>query len=152
MGYACPVCGDPQLDGEHLANHLAISAVMGHADHEAWLEEHAPGWDDQGPDELGPRVTEHAVEREFPQVFDDTTGHDHEHDHGDPAASFEDELARQTGQRGRGARTVDDAVYEEARRMTEAMQGGGEEDAGEGDTEDAEETAPDRDAAADGEE
>jgi hypothetical protein len=82
MGYACPVCGDPQSDGEHLANHLAFTAMLGDADHEEWLDEHAPEWTDTDPAELAGRVTDHAEEREFPQVFEDTTGdgHDHEHD------------------------------------------------------------------------
>jgi len=74
MGYACPVCGDPQADGEHLANHLAFTAMLGDADHEDWLDEHAPDWADTDPAELAARVTDHADEREFPQVFEDTTG------------------------------------------------------------------------------
>ncbi len=73
MGYACPVCHAPQADGEHLANHLAFSALLGHEDHAAWLDEHAPGWDDDGPDELAERVTPHADEVEYPEVFEDTT-------------------------------------------------------------------------------
>jgi hypothetical protein len=83
MGYACPVCGDPQADGEHLANHLAFTAMLGDADHEDWLDEHAPEWADTDPAELAGRVTDHADEREFPQVFEDTTdGHDHDgHSH-----------------------------------------------------------------------
>jgi len=83
MGYACPVCGDPQADGEHLANHLAFTAMLGDADHEDWLDEHAPDWADTDPAELAARVTDHADEREFPQVFEDTTGDRHEHDHDD---------------------------------------------------------------------
>jgi len=82
MGYACPVCGDPQSDGEHLANHLAFTAMLGDADHEDWLDEHAPDWADTDPAELAGRVTDHANEREFPQVFEDTTGDGHGHDHG----------------------------------------------------------------------
>jgi len=81
MGYACPVCGDPQSDGKHLANHLAFTAMLGDADHEEWLNEHAPEWTDTDPAELAGRVTDHADEREFPQVFEDTTGDRHEHDH-----------------------------------------------------------------------
>ena len=82
MGYACPVCGDPQADGEHLANHLAFTAMLGDDDHEAWLDDHAPEWADSDPAALAATVTDHAEEREFPQVFEDTT-HDHaDHDHG----------------------------------------------------------------------
>ena len=73
MGYACPVCHAPQADGEHLANHLAFSALLGHDDHAEWLDEHAPGWNDEGPDELAERVTPHADEVEYPEVFEDTT-------------------------------------------------------------------------------
>ncbi|MEF8851197.1 MAG: DUF5810 domain-containing protein [Haloarculaceae archaeon] len=81
MGYACPVCGDPQADGEHLANHLAFTALLGDADHEDWLDDHAPDWGETDPAELADRVTDHADEREFPQVFEDTTGDSHAHDH-----------------------------------------------------------------------
>jgi len=73
MGYACPVCSEPQADGEHLANHLAFSALLAHADHAEWLDEHAPGWDDDGPAELAERVTPHVESVEYPEVFDDTT-------------------------------------------------------------------------------
>ncbi|MFC7176246.1 DUF5810 domain-containing protein [Halosegnis marinus] len=80
MGYACPVCDDPQSDARHLANHLAFTAILGNADHEAWLDEHAPGWADEGERELAERVAAAADEREYPQVFEDTTGRmDSEH-------------------------------------------------------------------------
>lgn len=62
MGYACPVCEEPQVDAEHLANHLAFTAILRHGDHESWLDEHVPDWGEQDPDSLGPRVTEHAEE------------------------------------------------------------------------------------------
>jgi len=82
MGYACPVCRDPQADDEHLANHLAFTAMLGDDEHEAWLDEHAPGWGGAGPTELAGRVVEYAESVEFPQVFEDTTGRrDHEHAH-----------------------------------------------------------------------
>jgi len=74
MGYSCPVCDDPQADARHLANHLAFTAILGDEDHEAWLDEHAPGWADDGERELAERVTEHAEQREYPQLFEDTTG------------------------------------------------------------------------------
>ena len=77
MGYACPVCGDPQADGEHLANHLAFTAMLGDDDHEAWLDDHAPEWADSDPAALAATVTDRAEEREFPRVFADTTGRDH---------------------------------------------------------------------------
>lgn len=83
MGYECPVCGDPQADETHLANHLAFTAIARGGDHEAWLDEHVPEWgqlDDKG---LAEAVVELAEETDFPQVFEDTTadraqgGHDH---------------------------------------------------------------------------
>ncbi|WP_160134921.1 DUF5810 domain-containing protein [Halococcus salsus] len=97
MGYACPVCETPQADAHHLANHLAFTALLGDDDHEAWLDEHTPGWDEAGEDELAERVLAEAKEVEFPQVFEDTTDdHDHNHDHHDhdeprPGELFDDE-------------------------------------------------------------
>jgi len=87
MGYACPVCGDPQTDAEHLANHLAFTAMLRGGDHEAWLDDRVDDWAALDPPELAERVVEHADETEFPQVFEDTTGgHDHggghQHEHG----------------------------------------------------------------------
>jgi hypothetical protein len=74
MGYACPVCDDPQQDAEHLANHLAFQALTHGDDHESWLDDHAPGWVEAGPAELGPRLAELADEADYEAVFDDTTG------------------------------------------------------------------------------
>jgi len=74
MGYECPVCATPQADASHLANHMAFTAVLGDEEHEAWLDEHAPGWSEAGEAELAPRVAEHAPEGEFQQVFEDTAG------------------------------------------------------------------------------
>jgi hypothetical protein len=119
MGYACPVCETPQSDAEHLANHLAFTAMLGDEGHEAWLDDHAPGWQQQGEDELAERVEEYAKEVGFPQVFedtversttsnrtlsDDTTGHDHFGDEPRGGDLFEDELERANSQ-GRGSMT-----------------------------------------------
>lgn len=95
MGYECPVCGDPQADETHLANHLAFTAIARGGDHEAWLDESVPEWgqlDDAG---LAEAVVDLAEETDFPQVFEDTTvdraqgghdhgagGHGHDHSHG----------------------------------------------------------------------
>jgi hypothetical protein len=82
MGYACPVCDDPQADAEHLANHLAFTAMLRGDGHETWLDDHVDDWADLAPEELAEHVAEHADEEEFPQVFEDTTGeHDGGHDH-----------------------------------------------------------------------
>ena len=64
MGFACPVCEEPQADETHLANHLAFTAILRGGDHESWLDEHVPHWDEQTPAELGPDVAEHATEIE----------------------------------------------------------------------------------------
>jgi len=112
MGYACPVCGTPQADATHLANHVAFTALVRGGEHEAWLDEHCPGWERDGEDDLAERVVEYAREEPFPDPDDarasdrrpetETTaddhrprtdadgrrdrhrghGHDHDHDHG----------------------------------------------------------------------
>ena len=101
MGYACPVCDTPQRDGEHLAHHLAFTAMLHGGDHESWLDDHAPDWSDREPAGLAAEVTPHADDAEYEEVFEDTVargrpdvgmgsgaaspGHDHGHaghDHG----------------------------------------------------------------------
>lgn len=144
MGYACPVCEDPQADAGHLANHLAFSAMLGNADHEAWLDEHAPEWEELGEAELADIVAEDVEETEFPQVFEDTTGkpdsagdpleersgalfdegqdhagHGHGHDHADHA-----DEGSETGGIVDTSGPMDaetEAVLEEAREMTREM-------------------------------
>ena len=150
MGYACPVCETPQSDAEHLANHLAFTAMLGDDDHEAWLDEHAPGWNEEGEDELADQVTKYAEEADFPQVFEDTTPN-HDHRHGDEPRGgdlFEDELER-ANTRGRGSMaggTGESAgaggagaldgeaqrILQEAQEMTEEML---DEDEGESESE-----------------
>ena len=140
MGHACPVCETPHPDAEHLANHLAFTAMLGDDDHEAWLDDHAPGWSEQGEDELAERVEEHVKEVGFPQVFDDTVersstsnrtwSDDTTPDHDEPRRDdlFEDELERANA-RGRGSMTSGadalggDAqqILQEAQQMTEQM-------------------------------
>jgi hypothetical protein len=129
MGYSCPVCADPQADAEHLANHLAFSALLGDDDHEAWLDEHAPDWDQADADALAATVTELAEDTDYPQVFEDTTDHDHTHDHERSGTLFDDEA--QAVERGRerardlsGLDTADEEILEEAREMTRQLQGG----------------------------
>ena len=139
MGYACPVCADPQADAGHLANHLAFTAMLDDEAHEEWLEKHAPGWESMGESELSEVAREAAEETEFPQVFDDTAGglsesdedpeersgalfegdhghgHDHDHDHGRGDAPG--------GNRG-GRPPMDEAAeaaLQEAREMTRRM-------------------------------
>jgi hypothetical protein len=131
MGYACPVCEVPQRDGEHLANHLAFTAMLREDDHEDWLDEHVPGWGGETPADLAARVTDHAEEADYDEVFEDTTGggHDHHADHGHAHGGGQDPLAGQdpTGGLGGMAQGVTDAavesVLEEAREMTTEMYG-----------------------------
>ncbi|WP_256402520.1 DUF5810 domain-containing protein [Halorubrum salinum] len=72
MGYACPVCETPQRDGEHLAHHLAFTALLHGDDHAAWLDERVPDWADRDPAGLAAEVTPHAEEAEYHEVFEDT--------------------------------------------------------------------------------
>lgn len=137
MGYACPVCDDPQVDARHLANHLAFTAILGDEEHEAWLDEHAPDWADDGEQELAQKVREFADEDEYPQVFEDTTGerpdrdggrsgelfdseghaHDHSHDHS-PSHSHDQQLPPQADIE---MDEDTEAVLEEARELTKEM-------------------------------
>jgi hypothetical protein len=109
MGYACPVCELPQADAEHLANHMAFTAVLGDADHEAWLDDRVPDWESRGPTELAPAVVEHAPEAEDPRVFEDTTDSDH---------AVPDGLDRQRAEDLDGET---ERVLREARELTERM-------------------------------
>lgn len=112
MGYACPVCEDPQADGEHLANHLAFSALLGRADHEAWLDEHAPGWDEATPEELAERLTPHVPEVEFPEVTGTPT------DGGPAPGTFDGVDVRPPGQPRPRPGPETRQVLEEARELT----------------------------------
>jgi hypothetical protein len=102
MGYACPVCTDPQADATHLANHLAFTALARGGDHEDWLDEHVPEWDSMNEETLGEELVGMADDADYPQVFEDTTdqghGHDHQHDH----------------DHGRGTQDISDAMLSEA--------------------------------------
>lgn len=109
MGYACPVCDIPQQDGEHLANHLAFTALIHGDDHETWLNETMPEWERTTTAELAATVTKHAEEAEYHAVFEDTTEHaeipDGEAGYIDSLAEIDDEETR--------------AIIETARNLTE---------------------------------
>ncbi|WP_049903969.1 DUF5810 domain-containing protein [Halococcus agarilyticus] len=162
MGYACPVCETPQADARHLANHLAFTALLGDDDHEAWLDEHAPDWADAGEDDLADRVTEYAESAEFPQVFEDTTGHDHRAgDNPRPGELFEEgsaeeELSRTRGPGAHGGAELDAetaAAVEEAREMARRANGDDAadgDDTTEDDATDGSDTVGDADGAGDG--
>jgi hypothetical protein len=120
MGYACPVCETPQADARHLANHLAFTALLGDGDHESWLDEHAPDWEQSGEADLAERVEKGASEVEYPQVFEDTTGHDHRHGDDEPRPG---DLFDERPTRGPSADANLDAetasAIEQAREMTD---------------------------------
>ncbi len=121
MGFECPVCGEPQADAEHLANHLAFSAMLGRDDHESWLDDHAPDWAGMGPDDLAPVVADQAPEVDRPGDAD-------EHHHGD-AGRFEDELAGRGGYgRDAGLDAEAERVLDEARELTAEMYGENDSD------------------------
>ncbi|RDI73106.1 DUF5810 domain-containing protein [Halopelagius longus] len=130
MGYACPVCDTPQRDAEHLANHVAFTAMLHGDEHETWLDDHVPEWSSTNADELGPVVAEYAEETEYEEVFEDTV-HDHGghgrtgHDHGSPfEGGAENPGFNASAAAGMGGETLDDearAVLQEAREMTERM-------------------------------
>ncbi|AUX07876.1 hypothetical protein AArcSl_0221 [Halalkaliarchaeum desulfuricum] len=111
MGYACPVCVVKQPDGEHLAHHLAFTAMLHGDEHETWLDEHAPGWENCGPEELAETVVEDAPEADVPDV-------DHAHSHGESIPAHD----RRTPA-GRGGGFDDEAasVLQEAQALTRAM-------------------------------
>jgi len=114
MGYACPVCETPQRDGEHLANHLAFTAMLHGDAHETWLDEHVPDWSEAGAADLAPVVVDYADEVAYEEVFEDTVEGrttDHAHDHSSVASPFDAGDLDADAQR----------ALTEAREMTRAM-------------------------------
>lgn len=110
MGYECPVCGSEEADGEHLANHLAFTAMVRGGDHEDWLDDHVPDWGERDPDSLAPEVTPHATETESEPA--------QEHDHEMPA-SGDARASERSGQSDLSGEAAD--VLEEARELTQEM-------------------------------
>ena len=68
MAYACPVCGHPQADGDHLAHHVALTASLHDDDHREWLDGAVPDWADRTPEALAVELVEAAEEIEFPSL------------------------------------------------------------------------------------
>jgi hypothetical protein len=142
MGYACPVCEDPQADDIHLANHLAFTALARGGDHEAWLDEHVPEWEQYDDEGLAATVTELAEEMEYPQVFEDTTGdHGHDHTHDSSHQQGGQSTRTQMDLSGMGVDSsdmLDEEAREalaEAREMTRKRREGGTEAADDSETE-----------------
>jgi len=148
MGYACPVCETPQRDGEHLAHHLAFTAMLHGDDHEAWLDDRVPDWSDRDPDGLAAEVTPHAETAEYREVFEDTVDRgrpdvdlgDHDHaGHGHGAIETPDTRGAVDESGARDPET--EAALREARELTREMF--------EGDGEGADEAEADRGGASD---
>jgi hypothetical protein len=156
MGYACPVCGDPQADATHLANHLAFTALARGGDHEAWLDEQVPEWESLDETTLGERLAEMAEETDYPQVFEDTTG-GHQHDHGDHAGGRQaggdvpDAMLQEAEDALADADTVDaDGVLEEAMELTRKRHEGVDETSDDRTGENADDGDETGEAASDG--
>lgn len=131
MGYACPVCEERQIDAEHLANHLAFTAILRGGDHEIWLDQHAPGWDKMGPEALATDVAEHAETVEV-EGYETEETEDPAHgaaDHYYPREESPRGVGGPQGPRsgrssgiGQDRLSADDrAVLEEARELTRQM-------------------------------
>jgi hypothetical protein len=113
MGYACPICGADQPDGEHLANHVAFTAMTRGGEHESWLDDAVPDWPDRNPETLAPDLVPHAPEIETDVVTDE----------GAHPAGLEGELGQHGGY-GRDNLSGDDqAILEEAADLTRRMYG-----------------------------
>ncbi|MFB6300594.1 MAG: DUF5810 domain-containing protein [Halobacteriales archaeon] len=149
MGYACPVCDVPQADGEHLANHLAFTAMLHAEDHATWLDETVGGWEEMTVAELSTAVVEHAEETEYTEVFEDTAGdnpgpgrtpaenehpHGHDHDHGHARDQDLDFATARNRAASRGPTDTEiRRIIEQAREMTEDMQAETDDEATDGD-------------------
>ncbi|WP_340100329.1 DUF5810 domain-containing protein [Salinibaculum salinum] len=108
MGYACPVCEDPQSDAIHLANHLAFTALVRGGDHEDWLDDRVPDWESMDEETLGEYLTVEADETDYPQVFEDTTGQGHDHADHEHAGGHDS---------GRATQDISDAMLADAERQ-----------------------------------
>ncbi|WP_435097529.1 DUF5810 domain-containing protein [Halorubrum sp. N11] len=156
MGYACPVCETPQRDGEHLAHHLAFTAMLHGDDHEAWLDDRVPDWSDREPSGLAAEVTPHAEDAEYHEVFEDTVdrgrpdvdlgAHDRaghgqaDHDHADHASHDHAAGGRSGAVDATGETDPEVAsAIREAREMARDVEGGDDDE----ETDDAADTPDD---------
>lgn len=113
MALACPVCERPQADAEHLANHLAITASLHEDDHAEWLDDHAPGWPDESPPDLGKTVARYA---------DEVDDHAEEgHDHWTPVGEELSGAARDAAPDSHRPSRETERILDEARALTERM-------------------------------
>jgi hypothetical protein len=140
MAYLCPVCADPQVDAGHLANHVAFTAVIREGDHEAWLDEHVPGWGEDDEDELAERLLEldavATVDHPIDAAADDDPTGGHTHDHGQGQNPAVEGQTRGSGALDAEAREI----LDEAQQLTREMEQSSDEpatgeEASEGETE-----------------
>ncbi len=86
-GYECPVCSLPQQDSIHLANHMALTAILHEEEHHEWLDETVPEWNTQAPDMVAEEIVPHVNETTYPVVFEDTTDTSPDHQHPTPSGA-----------------------------------------------------------------
>ncbi|WP_049979475.1 DUF5810 domain-containing protein [Halolamina rubra] len=136
MGYRCPVCGSPQQDDEHLANHLAMTAMLHGEDHEAWLDERVAEWGEYTPPELADEIVDDAEAVDYDAAtaedaeIEIPTDDGHEHDHEGSGTHPTEEIADPDEVPDSGF--IDEAAEQavaEAREMTRKRR----ESAGDGD-------------------
>jgi hypothetical protein len=135
MGFSCPVCDDPQADGVHLANHLAITALTRGGDHETFLDDHVPDWQELGEAELAEQLRSSAEQTEYPQVFEDTTGHTHADESDGAHASQADAVPFETDLPSEMSDGAADEVVEEAMELTRKRRANAEDEDDEPETE-----------------
>lgn len=132
MGYACPVCEERQVDAEHLANHVAFTAILRGGNHETWLDDHVPEWDERSPATLGSAIAEFA--ESFEMAVPDDSSHSRSRDRSkersrlgieERAGSSRDTEAtgpaEKPGERAKEVSPEDEAVLETARELTRRM-------------------------------
>lgn len=113
MGLVCPVCESPESDAVHLAHHMAMTAILGDAEHERFLDERVPKWEECSPDRLGSTIADLAEETD-----DEVTSEPVEHAHPSRPSTTGPAAPPRSD-------TLDDpeiqAVLERARAYTEQM-------------------------------
>lgn len=99
-GYECPVCSLPQQDPIHLANHMAMTAILHEDEHHEWLDKTIPAWNSQPPSTVAEKIVPHVEETTYLVVFEDTTG-TYDHQHPSPSPSEPDAITARVLERTR---------------------------------------------------
>ncbi|ERH06838.1 MAG: hypothetical protein J07HN4v3_02462 [Halonotius sp. J07HN4] len=129
MSYLCPVCAAPFGGDESLADHLAVTAILHGGDHEAWLDDTVADWASLSRADLGERVADHAETADDHEHIGEHSHSDHEHGHRDlePADGLPNGIDAAGSRREVGGDAALDAdaqaIIEEARELTQEMQG-----------------------------